>query len=74
MITWVYLWSKTDHLWKQAQFAMFERLLSDSTTRDLVIQINLQSALEKGEKETTIYLWNALSESAKEKLITKPES
>ena len=32
-------WSKTDHLWRQAQSAMFGRLLSDPITRDTVIKI-----------------------------------
>jgi hypothetical protein len=67
-------WSKTDHLWIQAQSAMFDRLLANPSTRDIVIKINIQAALEKGDKDTAIKLWNALSESAKAELIAKPES
>jgi hypothetical protein len=67
-------WSKIDPLWSQAQSAMFDRLLSNPTTRDPVIKINLQSALEKGDEETAIKLWNALSESAKAELMAKPEA
>ncbi len=67
-------WSKIDPLWRQAQSTIFDRLLSNPHTRDAVIQINLQSALEKGDKETAITLWNALSDSAKEKLMAKPEA
>jgi hypothetical protein len=67
-------WSKTDHLWSQAQSAMFDRLLSDPSTRDTVIKINIQAALEKGDEDTAIRLWNALSESAKAELMAKPEA
>ncbi len=67
-------WSKTDHLWKQAQSTMFDRLLSDPRTRDTVIKINIQAALEKGDKDTAIRLWNALSDSAKAELMAKPEA
>jgi len=66
-------WSKMDPLWSQAQSAMYHRLLSNPRTRDTVIKINLQSALEKGEEEKAIKLWNALSESAKAELMPKPE-
>lgn len=67
-------WSKTDPLWSQAQKTMFQRLLSDPKTRDTVIKINIQAALEKGDEETTIKLWNALSESAKVELMAEPEA
>ncbi len=67
-------WSNADPLWSDAQKAMFQHLLSDPGTRDTVIQINLQAALEKGDKETAIKLWNALSESAKAELMAKPEA
>jgi hypothetical protein len=66
-------WSKTDSLWRQAQSAMFHHLLSDPRTRDTVIKINLKAALEKGDEDTAIKLWNALSESAKAELMDKPE-
>jgi hypothetical protein len=66
-------WSKTDPLWNQAQSAMFDNLLSDPKTRDFVIKINIQAALEKGDEEMAIKLWNALSESAKAELMAKPE-
>jgi hypothetical protein len=67
-------WSNTDPLWSEAQKAMFQHLLSDPGTRDTVIQINLQAALEKGDKETAVKLWNALSEPAKAKLMAKPKA
>ena len=67
-------WSKTDPLWNQAQSAIFDRLLSDPSTRDTVIKINIQAALEKGDEDTAIKLWNALSESAKVELMAKPEA
>jgi hypothetical protein len=66
-------WSKTDHLWRRAQSSMFDRLLSDPGTRDLVIKINIQAALEKGDEDTAIRLWNALSVSAKAEIMAKPE-
>ena len=66
-------WAKIDPLWHQAQSAMFDRLLSNPSTRDMVIKINLQSALEEGDEETAIKLWNALSESAKAEIMAKPE-
>jgi hypothetical protein len=47
-------WSKADALWNQAQSAMLGRLLSDPGTRDTVIKINIQAALEKGNEETAI--------------------
>ena len=64
-------WSKADPLWIQAKKAMFEYLLSNPKTRDMVIEINLQAALEKGDEEKALKLWNALSESAKIELTTK---
>ncbi len=67
-------WSKTDPLWTQAQSAMFDYLLSDPKTRDFVIKINIQAALEKGDEEMAVKLWNALSESAKAELIAHPET
>jgi hypothetical protein len=67
-------WSKTDHLWNQAQSVMFDRLLSDPSTRDTVIKINIQAALEKGDEDTAIKLWNVLSETAKVELMAKPEA
>ena len=67
-------WSKTDPLWNQAQEAMFKRLLSDPSTRDIMIKINIQAALEKGDEEMAMKLWNALSESTKVKLMAKPEA
>ena len=67
-------WSKTDPLWNQAQKAMFQHLLSHPSTRDTVIKINIQAALEKGDEETAIKLWNALSESASVELMAKPEA
>jgi hypothetical protein len=39
-----------------------------------VIKINIQEALEKGDEEIAIKLWNALSESAKVELMDKPEA
>ena len=67
-------WSKTDPLWNQAQKAMFQHLLSNPKTRDIVIKINLHEALKKGDEETAIKLWNALSESAKVELMAKTEA
>lgn len=67
-------WSKTDPLWRRAQSTMFDRLLSDPSTRDTVIKINIQAALGKGDEETAMKLWSALSESAKAKLMAKPEA
>ena len=66
-------WSKTDPLWNQARQAMFKYLLSDPKTRDTVIKINIQAALEKGDEETATKLWNALSESTKAELMAKLE-
>jgi hypothetical protein len=66
-------WSKTDHLWGRAQSAMFARLLSDPRTRNLVIKINIQAALEKGDENSAIRLWNALPDSVKAELMAKPE-
>ena len=66
-------WSKIDPLWHQAQSVMFDHLLSNPSTRDTVIKINLKSALEKGDEKTAVKLWNALSASAKAKLMAKPE-
>lgn len=67
-------WSKKDPLWSQAQSMVFDRLLTNPNTRDIVIKINIQAALEKGEEETAIKLWNALFDSTKAKLIDKPEA
>ena len=64
-------WSKTDPLWSKAREAMFQGLLADPSTRDTVIKINIQAALEKGDEETAMKLWSALSESAKAKLMAK---
>ena len=67
-------WSETDHLWSQAQSVMFDRLLSDPSTRDTVIKINIQAALEKGDEDAAIRLWNALSESTKAELVAKQKA
>lgn len=67
-------WSKTDPLWRQAQKAMFQRLLSDPKTRDTVIKINIQAALEKSDEETAVKLCDALSDSAKAEFMSKPKS
>jgi hypothetical protein len=67
-------WSKTDSLWRQAQSAMFRCLLSDPRTRNTLIRINLRAALEKGDEDTAIRLWNAMSESDKAELMDKPEA
>jgi len=67
-------WSKRDQLWRQAQSAMFDRLLSDPSTRDTVIKINIQAALGKGDEATAIRLCNALSGPAKAELTAKPEA
>jgi hypothetical protein len=67
-------WSKTDRLLSQAQKAMSQSLLSNPKTRDIVIKINIQAALKKGDEETAIRLWNALSESTKAELVDKLES
>lgn len=67
-------WSKKDPLWHKAQAVIFDRLLSDPSTRDALIKINLQSALEKGEDEMALKLWDALSESAKAELMNKPKT
>jgi len=66
-------WSKKDPLWIQAQSAMADHLMSNPITRDFVIMIHIQAALEKGDKKTAIKLWNNLSESARAKLIAEPE-
>ncbi len=67
-------WSKTDPLWNQAQKSMIQHLLSNPRTRDTVIRINIKAALDGGDKETAIKLFNALSASAKAELMTKPDS
>ena len=66
-------WAKTDPLWDHAQKTLFQHLLSDPSTRDTVIKINILAALEKGDGKTAIKFWNALCESTKAKLIAKPE-
>lgn len=67
-------WAKADPLWKQAQSKIFDHLLSDPRTRDFVVMINIQAAVRKGDRKTAVKLWNALSESAKAKLMDKPET
>ena len=67
-------WKKTDPLWSQAHKAIFQDLLSNPSTRDTVLKINIQAALEKGNEKRAIKLWNALSESAKAELMAKPEA
>jgi hypothetical protein len=53
---------------------MFDHLLSDPNTRDFVIKVKIQVALEKGDEETAIKPWNALSELATAELMAKPEN
>ena len=64
-------WSKTDSMWKDAHSAMIQRLLSDPSTRDTVILINIEAALKKGEEDTAIKLWDALSDTTKAEIIAK---
>lgn len=65
--------SNTDPSWEEAQKALFQRLLSNPGTRDTLIKINLKAALEKGDEDSAIKLFNALSESEKAKLMTQRE-
>lgn len=67
-------WSKTDPLYSQAQSAMFDHLLSNPNTRDIVILINIEAALKKADEKTAIELWNALSESTKAELMANAEA
>ncbi|AMU86006.1 hypothetical protein [Dehalococcoides mccartyi] len=67
-------WSKKDPLWNKAHNAMLEHLLSDPETRDFVIQVNIQAALDDGDEEMAIRLWNTLSESAKAELKARSET
>jgi hypothetical protein len=67
-------WSKTNSLWRQAQSSMFRCLLSDPRTRNTLIRINLRAALEKGDEDAAIRLWNAMSVSDKVEFLDKPEA
>jgi hypothetical protein len=67
-------WSKTDSLWKAAHSALIQRLLSDPSTRDTVILINIEAALKKGDEKMAVELWNALSDTTKAEIMAKPEA
>lgn len=67
-------WSEADPLWNQAQKAMIQNLLSDPKTRDMVIRINIQAALEEGDEKTAMELWKALSVLAKAELMNKSKA
>lgn len=54
-------WRASDPLWREAQSAMFDRLLANPGTRDTVLQINIASALKKGDAETAAALARGLS-------------
>lgn len=53
---------------------MIQRLLSDPSTRDTVILINMEAAFRKGDEKMAVELWNALSESTKAEIIAKPKA
>jgi hypothetical protein len=67
-------WSETDSMWKAAHSAMIQHLLSNPSTRDTVILINIEAAFKKGDEKTALELANALSESAKAELKARSET
>lgn len=62
-------WCETDPLWKEAQRAMIGKLLDNPKTRDLVLQINIKGALDKGDTETAVALAKHLSPEAWQRLM-----
>ncbi|HLH24963.1 MAG TPA: hypothetical protein VK066_20770 [Chloroflexota bacterium] len=62
-------WMASDPLWREAQRALFDRLLSNPATRDMVLLINIQGALEKGDDQTAIDLAKHLSPERLSKLL-----
>lgn len=67
-------WSKTDSMWKTAHSAMIQGLLSNPSTRDTVILINIEAALKKGDEKMAAELWNALSDTKKAEILAKPKA
>jgi hypothetical protein len=64
-------WRETDPLWREAQRAMFGRLLKDPRTRDVVLKINIKAALDKGDIEAAAALARYLSPEAWEQLTRR---
>ncbi len=63
-------WRETDPLWRKAQRVLIGRLLDNPATRDLVIQLNMKAALDKGDKDTVEALFRHLSPERKLKLLS----
>ncbi len=62
-------WWAADPLWREAQAALFRRLLDDPKMRDLVIQINIRAALDAGDAEMASKLVSYLSLEVPHRLI-----
>lgn len=60
---------ESDPLWKYGIRQMFNRLLSNPSTRDTVIKINMQAALDRGDFERCEELARALSPRAFEEIF-----
>lgn len=62
-------WRRTDPLAHDAWSRMFRALLDNPQTRDTVIKINLQSALDSGDTGTAFRLFTALSPDERRRLL-----
>ncbi len=66
-------WMNSDPLWKEYQGAMIKRLLDNPGTRDTVLQINIQGAINKGDYETAAELFMALSPETQRRVLGPEE-
>lgn len=54
-------WLESDPLWREAQRAIFGRLLDNPQTRDFALQVYIKAALDAGDTETAVALVRCLS-------------
>ena len=62
-------WQASDPLWQMAQSAIIRRLLENPSTRDLVLQVNIKAAIDRGDQETAKRLFDELSNEAQARLM-----
>jgi hypothetical protein len=66
-------WTASDPLWREMQGQAIGTLFKNPATRDLVLRINIQAALEQGDTETAAKLAQALSPEALDELLKSAE-
>jgi hypothetical protein len=62
-------WQASDPLWHEAHAAMIRRLLRNPSTRDVVLQVNIKAAIDSGDLDTAVQLFEHLSSATQQRLL-----